>query len=1251
MAEIHVGKFINNLDTEDLTSEKLQGVVNNVYAKAIKDHKKTAKKADDNLKQADEDTVEFEKSNHDRLKANKDKVAKDLNKDDAKEVKPEGKVAKGVEETKGSAVVEGVESELAKLEQKKHALANKLDAMVAKNPNAEHTRRFKQIESEMESLAFEIEELKGKSVVESKQVNETLDDPNKTEFHYAFQVSRMIIFEVDYYTLGSNKEPYFATSAAEFNRPKSDYNSSGQAQESLLKGFPTAYNFYKKWDPYHLKDLTDEQYEELVKDIERLKQKYNYVEQKKDTFAGSDSGISFYQARNLSMQPLKRSTVTTESKQVKEDYYDDYWAEKTTDYLIKLVKEIARKGNLAEYKLTPSDFYEIWDDVKELKRNRSFDTINQNVADFFNENSNAICYPKGVGWHFEANNKYESKNTRKSVKKVNEAEELNAKKPFRKKVKEDFERKLEPGDKIICKGNEVTIGGIFDQFFDKKFIDIEFVDDKGRYRTWKSDIDGGKVVYKESKKVNEASYRGLAYYEYKGCHVRETPSYFVATNEHGTTIGQSLTRYGAEGIIDDYVNGKRNNPVVQATGAPAMQQTGEFLKAGIVEDKKLTEAVHDGDHFEVFGLDFSLTWLDHTKGEPDEYAIVCDSIPNDYDGEPTYIGETVGPDATEKEIRELCRDWVYNEPEETFDDFEIVDEMNIGWYFADKETVKALQDKYGDKMEWYPHGPWWILDSSADRKRPVDNDPLPWGPDESLIKEAEEKIEPGNIHAILVKELPAEDIDHHDSDLYVRKTPKSTEIINRLTTKSLLSTFKDQIDGDIWYELPFCFSPDLKKEGLNEETFRELGLEQDDKVVYEFPELTKEDIRVARRFGLKDVTDAWGTDIEGFEEDTFLQGTLKDIKNFAREIEYILVDGFLFDTEGNQIDLDDEGNLVDGQDEFIDLRAQWEDLSDKIKIIEFDNGDYYYVDVDWDEGVIFAGTATNTGVIREYELDLDPDYTIDELIAELYDAIIEDRPELIGESKKLKEESKKPSQEEDIRILLKSGWILKISKRNYTPTEFKLVGNDVYYNNKEISFGWNKHPTLDLDGLIEHAIRLQNEGFFLNFDKKEDKKWYTPKEAFKESKKLTERLEPKDLDKIFTVGKEFVLTRPLELKHYIGDDYFDLGSEDFDDEDNLIIRPEKLEELKNKFIQELKEDERFDQGVIDNYVVVDEELGDIRLELPKGTKLVVKENDLKGDIFNGNPWFTRVKFTTPNGDFETFYNDPGLFEFITKNSK
>jgi hypothetical protein len=53
--------------------------------------------------------------------------------------------------------------------------------------------------------------------------------------------------------------------------------------------------------------------------------------------------------------------------------------------------------------------------------------------------------------------------------------------------------------------------------------------------------------------------------------------------------------------------------------------------------------------------------------------------------------------------------------------------------------------------------------------------------------------------------LPAEDIDHHATDLYIRKTPESTKLINKLDNKALLSTFIDNIDHVTWYELPFCY--------------------------------------------------------------------------------------------------------------------------------------------------------------------------------------------------------------------------------------------------------------------------------------------------------------------------------------------------------------------------------------------------------------------------------------------------------------
>ena len=75
-------------------------------------------------------------------------------------------------------------------------------------------------------------------------------------------------------------------------------------------------------------------------------------------------------------------------------------------------------------------------------------------------------------------------------------------------------------------------------------------------------------------------------------------------------------------------------------------------------------------------------------------------------------------------------------------------------------------------------------------------------------KNEAEGINPSDIHCILAKELPAEDLDHHASDLYVRKTEKSTEIINKLNNKALLTTFIDNIEGKEWYELPFCYNPE-----------------------------------------------------------------------------------------------------------------------------------------------------------------------------------------------------------------------------------------------------------------------------------------------------------------------------------------------------------------------------------------------------------------------------------------------------------
>lgn len=76
----------------------------------------------------------------------------------------------------------------------------------------------------------------------------------------------------------------------------------------------------------------------------------------------------------------------------------------------------------------------------------------------------------------------------------------------------------------------------------------------------------------------------------------------------------------------------------------------------------------------------------------------------------------------------------------------------------------------------------------------------------------EDEINPSDIHCILAKELPAEDLDHYASDLYVRKTEKSTQILSKLKYKNngLLTTFIDNIEGKEWYELPFCYNPNCE---------------------------------------------------------------------------------------------------------------------------------------------------------------------------------------------------------------------------------------------------------------------------------------------------------------------------------------------------------------------------------------------------------------------------------------------------------
>lgn len=127
-------------------------------------------------------------------------------------------------------------------------------------------------------------------------MNQEIRD-NKGElksFHLAFQINRLVIFEVNYYRLGDNKNKYFSTNAERFVKNKKNYDICGHCQDKVLKGYSK--RFFEKWDIYHCKDLTEDLYIDLLKDIEKLKSLYNFIESNID-----NKNFDIYDLKELSM--------------------------------------------------------------------------------------------------------------------------------------------------------------------------------------------------------------------------------------------------------------------------------------------------------------------------------------------------------------------------------------------------------------------------------------------------------------------------------------------------------------------------------------------------------------------------------------------------------------------------------------------------------------------------------------------------------------------------------------------------------------------------------------------------------------------------------------------------------------------------------------------------------------------------------------------------------------------------------------
>lgn len=107
---------------------------------------------------------------------------------------------------------------------------------------------------------------------------------------------------------------------------------------------------------------------------------------------------------------------------------------------------------------------------------------------------------------------------------------------------------------------------------------------------------------------------------------------------------------------------------------------------------------------------------------------------------------------------------------------------------------------YSDNLKYYKIPFEWQIDTRPEKE---------YNGHYITIKE----ITPGNVHIICDLFLPKNDIHYPEfgGDLYIRVTEESKKIIAELKPKSLLTTFIDNVDRVLFYDLPFCKNADLIK--------------------------------------------------------------------------------------------------------------------------------------------------------------------------------------------------------------------------------------------------------------------------------------------------------------------------------------------------------------------------------------------------------------------------------------------------------
>ena len=70
-----------------------------------------------------------------------------------------------------------------------------------------------------------------------------------------------------------------------------------------------------------------------------------------------------------------------------------------------------------------------------------------------------------------------------------------------------------------------------------------------------------------------------------------------------------------------------------------------------------------------------------------------------------------------------------------------------------------------------------------------------------------------NIYKEAVRNMNPKDIANWQTDLYLKVTPESRQLVENYDYKNLVETFVDNIDHELWYDIPFAYTPGWERRG------------------------------------------------------------------------------------------------------------------------------------------------------------------------------------------------------------------------------------------------------------------------------------------------------------------------------------------------------------------------------------------------------------------------------------------------------